>query len=100
MEGLLELTASALRLGIPVAICALGALWSERCGVINIGMEGMMLTGAFWGAAGAFWYGPTAGILLAVAAGLVMALLHAAVTVSGRVDQIVSGVAIPFWPMG
>ena len=94
MEGLLELTASALRLGIPVAICALGALWSERCGVINIGMEGMMLTGAFWGAAGAFWYGPTAGILLAVAAGLVMALLHAAVTVSGRVDQIVSGVAI------
>ena len=53
-----------------------------------------MLTGAFWGAAGAFWYGPTAGILLAVAAGLVMALLHAAVTVSGRVDQIVSGVAL------
>ena len=94
MEGLLELTASALRLGIPVAICALGALWSERSGVINIGMEGMMLTGAFWGAVGAFWYGPTAGILLAVAAGLVMALLHAAVTVSGRVDQIVSGVAI------
>ena len=94
MEGLLELTASALRLGIPVAICALGALWSERCGVINIGMEGMMLTGAFWGAVGAFWYGPTAGILLAVAAGLVMALLHAAVTVSGRVDQIVSGVAL------
>ena len=44
MEGLLELTASALRLGIPVAICALGALWSERSGVINIGMEGMMLT--------------------------------------------------------
>ena len=94
MEGLLELTASALRLGIPVAICALGALWSERSGVINIGMEGMMLTGAFWGAVGAFWYGPTVGILLAVAAGLVMALLHAAVTVSGRVDQIVSGVAI------
>ena len=94
MEGLLELTASALRLGIPVAICALGALWSERSGVINIGMEGMMLTGAFWGAVGAFWYGPTAGILLAVAAGLVMALLHAAVTVSGRVDQIVSGVAL------
>ena len=94
MEGLFELTASALRLGIPVAICALGALWSERSGVINIGMEGMMLTGAFWGAVGAFWYGPTAGILLAVAAGLVMALLHAAVTVSGRVDQIVSGVAL------
>ena len=94
MDGLLELTASALRLGIPIAICALGALWSERSGVINIGLEGMMMIGAFWGAAGAFWYGPTAGILLAVAAGILMALLHAAVTVTGRVDQIISGVAI------
>ena len=84
MDGLLELSASALRLGIPVAICALGALWSERSGVVNIGLEGMMLTGAFWGAAGAYWYGPAAGILLAVAAGLAMALLHAAVTVSGE----------------
>ena len=74
MEGLMELSASALRMGIPVAICALGALWSERSGVVNIGLEGMMLTGAFWGAAGAYWYGPAAGILLAVAAGLAMAL--------------------------
>ncbi len=94
MDGMLELTASALRLGIPVAICALGALWSERSGVINIGLEGMMLIGAFWGAAGAFWFGPAAGIFLAVAAGMLMALLHAVVTVTGRVDQIVSGVAI------
>ena len=58
MEGMLELAASALRLGVPVAICALGALWSERSGVINIGLEGMMMIGAFWGAAGAYWYGP------------------------------------------
>ncbi len=100
MEGLMELSASALRMGIPVAICALGALWSERSGVVNIGLEGMMLTGAFWGAAGAYWYGPAAGILLAVAAGLAMALLHAAVTVSGRVDQIVSGVAINILAFG
>ena len=60
MEGMLELAASALRLGVPVAICALGALWSERSGVINIGLEGMMMIGAFWGAAGAYWYGPAA----------------------------------------
>jgi len=94
MEGMLELAASALRLGVPVAICALGALWSERSGVINIGLEGMMMIGAFWGAAGAYWYGPAAGILLALTAGVFMALLHAAVTVNGRVDQIISGVAI------
>ena len=94
MEGMLELAASALRLGVPVAICALGALWSERSGVINIGLEGMMMIGAFWGAAGAYWYGPAAGILLALAAGVLTALLHAAVTVHGRVDQIISGVAV------
>ena len=94
MEGMLELAASALRLGVPVAICALGALWSERSGVINIGLEGMMMIGAFWGAAGAYWYGPAAGILLALAAGMLTALLHAAVTVHGRVDQIISGVAV------
>lgn len=94
MEGVLELAASALRLGIPVALCALGALWSERSGVINIGLEGMMMIGAFWGAVGALWYGPATGILLAITAGMCMALLHAVVTVQGRVDQIISGVAI------
>ena len=91
---LLDFSASALRLFVPVLLCALGALYSERSGVVNIGLEGMMLTGAFWGAFGALHGGPAAGVAMAVAAGILMALLHAVVTISCRIDQIVSGVAI------
>ena len=94
MQEWLELSASALRVAAPVWFCALGAVWSERSGVINIGMEGMMMFGAFWGAVGTFWGGPLWGLLLATAAGISLALLHAVVTVSFRVDQIISCVAI------
>ena len=90
----LDFSASALRLSIPVLICAIGALYSERSGIVNIGLEGMMLTGAFWGAFGALHGGPVAGVALAVLAGTLLGLLHAVVTVSCRTDQIVSGVAI------
>lgn len=94
MGDIVEMLASALRLTMPVLITALGAIYSERSGVTNIGLEGMMLTGAFWGAYGALAYGPLAGVLLAVVTGMLMALIHALVTVTYRVDQIVSGVAI------
>lgn len=94
MEEWIELAASAVRLATPLWICALGAIWAERSGVINIGLEGMMLTGAFWGAAGSFYAGAGWGILAAIAAGVLLAVLHAVVTVTCRVDQIVSGVAI------
>ena len=93
-EAGLELAASAIRLATPVWICAIGAIWSERSGVVNIGLEGMMLTGAFWGAVGTFYAGPGMGIVAAVAAGVFLALLHAVVTITCRVDQIVSGVAV------
>ena len=94
MGDWLELTASALRVAAPVWLCALGAVWSERSGVINIGLEGMMIFGAFWGAVGTNWAGPFFGIFLAIVAGVALALLHAAVTVTFRVDQIISGVAV------
>ena len=90
----LEWVASALRMATPLALCGLGAVWSERCGVINIGLEGMMMAGAFWGAVGAFWGGPIWGLALAAAAGLALALLHAIMTVTARIDQIVCGIAI------
>jgi simple sugar transport system permease protein len=96
----LDFSASALRMAVPVLICALGALYSERSGVVNIGLEGMMITGAFWGAFGALYAGPLAGIAFAVAAGMLMALLHAFVTVTCRIDQIVSGVAINILAFG
>ena len=89
-----EMLASALRLTMPVLITGLGAIYSERSGVTNIGLEGMMLTGAFWGAYGALHYGAMGGVFLAIVMAMLMALVHAVVTVSYRVDQIVSGVAI------
>ncbi|HCJ11351.1 MAG TPA: ABC transporter permease [Clostridiales bacterium] len=89
-----EMLASAIRLAVPVIITAVGAIYSERSGVINIGLEGMMIAGCFTGAAVAFYAGPYAGILAAVAAGAFFALIHAVASVHFRVDQIVSGVAI------
>ena len=89
-----ELLASAIRMGLPVLLAALGAVYSERSGVVNIGLEGMMIMGSFWGAVGAYYAGPLAGMALAVAASVLMALVHAVVSVTFRVDQIVSGVAL------
>ena len=94
MEEMAELLASALRMALPVLLAALGALYAERSGVVNIGLEGMMLTGCFWGAYGALHYGAAAGCLLAVFMGGALAGVHALATVTFRVNQIVSGVAI------
>ncbi|ADL07363.1 ABC transporter permease [Thermosediminibacter oceani] len=91
---LTELIASSLRMAVPILLTALGAVFTERAGVVNIGLEGMMMVGSFWGALGSYYYGPYFGLLLAMAAGMFMALIHAAATVTFRVDQIVSGVAI------
>jgi ABC-type uncharacterized transport system permease subunit len=92
---------SALRMATPLMLAALGGLFSERSGVVNIGLEGIMLTGAFasvlatW-ATGNAWAGAFAG----AAAGVLIALLHAVVSITFRADQIVSGVAINLFAMG
>lgn len=92
--AVLEIVASALRMSVPILLAALGAVYSERGGIVNIGLEGMMIMGAFWGATGAYFHGPLAGVVWAVAAAVAFALLHALATVTFRVDQIVSGVAL------
>jgi len=94
MGDMAELLASALRMSMPVLITALGAIYSERSGVTNIGLEGMMLTGAFWAAYGSLHYGPMGGVFMAILMAVLMALLHGVVTITYRVDQIVSGMAI------
>lgn len=87
--------AASLRLSVPIAFAALGGLLSERSGVLNIALEGMLLTGAFVGAAATFYSGNGwAGVLAAIAAGGLVGLLHAWLSVSLRVDQLVSGLAI------
>jgi ABC-type uncharacterized transport system permease subunit len=89
-----EMIASALRLSTPIIITAVGAIYTERAGVVNIGLEGMMIVGSFAGAAGAFYLGPYGGILVGMVAGALMALLHGVAVIHFRVNQIVSGTAI------
>jgi simple sugar transport system permease protein len=91
----LALLTAILRMTTPLLFTALGGLISERSGVINIGLEGMMLTGAFFGVAGTWWTGSAwLGLILAVVAGGVAALIHAVWSISFRGDQIVVGTAI------
>ncbi|HMJ74803.1 MAG TPA: ABC transporter permease [Iamia sp.] len=85
---------SALKLTLPIALAGLGGLWSERAGIVNIGLEGMMILGTFFGAWGCIEFGPWQGVIIGMAGGAVGGLLHAIATVGFGVDHIVSGVAI------
>lgn len=86
--------AAALGLAVPIGLAGLGGLWSERAGVVNIGLEGMMILGT-WGAAYfAYTWGAWWGILGGILMGALGGLIHAIATVTFGVDHIVSGVAI------
>jgi general nucleoside transport system permease protein len=105
--NVLTLLVESLRLGTPIALGALAGLWCERSGVINIGIEGMMLAGAGIGfvvytlvLGGAGGLGLFGAVLVAVAVGGLMAALHAMLCVTFKTDQIVSGVAINLLAIG
>lgn len=86
---------SMLTMAVPLMFCVCGALFSERAGVVNIGLEGLMLTGALFGVLGSYWTGnPYIGALMAMAAGMLLALLFAFFTVTIHANQIVMGVAL------
>lgn len=91
---------SALELALPIALAGLGGLWAERAGVVNIGLEGMMVLGTWFGAYGALQWGPWQGVVLGLVAGALGGLLHAVATVSFGVDHIISGVAINLLAVG
>ena len=75
-------------------------MFNERSGIVNIGIDGMMIFGTWFGAWGALQWGPVAGLLTAVAAGVAVAAIHAMATITFRVDHIVSGVAINILAIG
>lgn len=85
---------AAIRLAIPICLAGLGGMFSERTGVVNIGLEGMMIMGTWFGAWGAYSFGPWYGVLAGILGGALFGLIHAIATVSFQVDHIVSGVAI------
>jgi simple sugar transport system permease protein len=85
---------AALLLSVPIALAALGGLFSERSGVVNIGLEGMMIMGAWGGGFVGSKHGPWAGLVAGIFMGALGALLHAVATVGFGVDHVVSGVAI------
>ena len=90
-----------LRLAVPYVLTSVGATFSERGGVVNLALEGMMLVGAFGAAFGQYRTGSALlGILLALLCGLGVALLFAFVTVTLKADQIVAGIAVNILVMG
>lgn len=92
---------SALRMATPLILAALGGLFSERSGVVNIALEGIMLTGAFASIVATHFTGdPWAGVFAGVLAGMLVSLIHAVVSIVFKADQIVSGVAINLLAMG
>jgi simple sugar transport system permease protein len=95
------LIAAMLRFATPLVFAAMGGMLCERSGVINIGLEGMMLMGAFFGIfaadqAGSWFVGALAGM----AAGGVLAIVHAVFSIALRADQVVSGFAVNFLALG
>jgi general nucleoside transport system permease protein len=91
----LALLASMVRLATPLLLAALGGLYSERSGVINIGLEGFLLAGAFTAAAVTHFAGsPWVGLAAAIAAGVAVACVHAFACIRCKADQVVSGTAI------
>jgi general nucleoside transport system permease protein len=96
-----DLIASTFVFSTPLIFAGIGGMFSERSGVVNIGLEGMMLMGAFWGVYGADktggWVG---GLAIAALAGGLMALVHAFFAIHLRADQIVAGVAVNFLASG
>lgn len=98
---LTSVSGSGLRLATPLAVAALGECLVQRAGLINIGLEGIMLTGAFAGFIAGYWLGsPLAGVATAAMAGILMASVFAVASIRFRADQIVVGTALNIFALG
>lgn len=98
---LLSVLDSTIRLTVPILLCCLGGLYSERAGIFDIGIEGKMLFAAFAaGAVAALTGSPWLGLIAAMVTGIVFSLLHGFASITERGNQIVSGVAVNFLAVG
>src|SRR5689334_11677703 len=92
---------SSIRLATPMLLCALGGLFSERSGVINIALEGLLIGGAFTAATVTHYSGnPWLGLIAAMGAGVLIAFVHALACIRFEADQVVSGTAINILMLG
>ena len=95
------LLASGVRMAMPLLYAGLGEMVSERAGVLNIGMEGVMLCGAFFSFAGAYYTGSLGlGLLFGMLGGALISMIHAALCVKGKQNQTVSGLALNMLALG
>ncbi len=96
-----EFLSSGLRMSVPLIFAAWGGVLSERCGVVNIALEGILLMGAFGSGVGAFFLGsPVAGLVIGVLCGMLTGLVLSGLSISLRVNQIVVGIAINILALG
>ena len=85
---------------MPIMLAGLGGLWSERAGIVNIGLEGMLILGTYGAGYFGYHYGAWAGVIGAILMGMLGGLIHAIATVVFGVDHIISGVAINIIALG
>jgi simple sugar transport system permease protein len=98
---LVPLISSAIRLSVPIILTGLGATFSERSGIANIGLEGIMLIGAFTGAVGAYFSGnPWVGVLLGLLSGTLLGLLLSLLTITYKAHQFVTGIGLNIFATG
>jgi simple sugar transport system permease protein len=103
LDELLDITffMQTLRITIPYLLPSLGAVYSEKGGVINIALEGILLAGAFCTALGTYYTGSVyIGVIFGISAGLLVSLIHSYVTVTCKANQIVSGIALNILALG
>jgi simple sugar transport system permease protein len=92
--------AAAVRVATPLLLAAIGETIAQRSGVMNLGLEGIMLTGALAAALGAAAWGPWSGAGIAVVAGMVLAGMFALVAIGARADQVITGTAVTLGAVG
>ena len=98
---IVSILASTIRISTPLALSSMGEVFSERVGIVNLGLEGQILIGAFTAVVGSYYTGsPYIGVLLAMLVGFLLGLIHVLFIVKFRANQIVIGVAMNIFALG